>query len=262
MSGINRPDWINAHEYTQTLNTQPVQEPIAQELSKKYDPTKHDGLRKGTAYNDAKYFLPLIMDDLRYFDIKSRPYWLVSLCGSILFFLTEAIILFLFSYSKNKSIILLCFLLSVSVILCLIALVFMSSERPKYVRKIGISTFYIIPVALISLGLLAINLLLVADSGWSDSPFMPALIFVSLSIIGAPRENSKTIYCLTLFAALAVACPYYFSSLENGNTTVFHSSQLSIWINIATFVFTTAMILLLRSHSSEKIKQENKICQK
>ncbi|MBK8609386.1 MAG: hypothetical protein IPL84_05440 [Chitinophagaceae bacterium] len=254
MADINRPDWVNAREYTRTLNAPPVQQPIVEELSKKYDPTKHDGLRNGTAYNDAKTFLPSLMNDLRYFDIKSKPYWRVSLCGSLLFFLTEAFILYNFSYSESKDIIGLCLLLAFLIGLCLFLLLYINETKsiPKFLRKINVSTLYIIPVGLISLGMLGINLLLVSNSGWSSSPFMPALIFVSLSIIGAPRENSRTIYWLTLFAVLSVAYPYY-HSFNDETVAIFPNSKLSFYINVITFIFTTGMILLLRSYSSQKI---------
>lgn len=249
-----KPSWINISNFISVLKHQDTQNVLSDKICK--FSSKKDPIVTESHEGDAKAFLPTLLCNLRMFDISDSKYWGVSFIGVTIFLLIESLI-FLFNNIKFVT-----YLGAIAIgIVILVGLYF--AIFFFFLREIKMKNFfYTIPVILTSLGLIILNFLLILFTGWEQSPFLPAFLFTNLTIISAPRENSRTIYFLTAIAFFLLFIPYFTSGgidYTNADGSVPDFSELGKTINMLTLFFTVGIVVVSRSFSSKKIlnKQEN-----
>lgn len=248
-----RPLWINITNFIGLLNCPSQQEDLAKKFAATYWNKKY-GFETDSQEEDSKKYFPVLLRDLRIYDITDDKYWSISFIGVQLFLLVEAMI-FLFSDFKVFTHVAL-FMIILAVIISLFSVICNLLELEQK-WKINVHTWQAI---IISCGLLIINYILITKTGWRQSPFLPAFTFVALTIITAPRENSKIIIILSLFAMTFILFPYtseYIFTVDlNQNISASFINKydsLSRAINIVTLVFSVLIVIANRFYSSQKV---------
>ena len=243
-----KPKWINLTNFINVLKCKSTQE----ELSKKFCQyaSKEDGVITNSHEEDAKTFFPSFLCDLRMFDISDSKYWGASFIGVIIFLLIESLIFlsndFPFVSLLGK------LALGLVIVVLLYFAVFFFFLRDAKMKNL----FFTLPVMFTSLGLILLNLFLIIFTGWLNSPFLPAFVFINLTIISAPRENSWPIYILTIIAFIILLSPYLLNfNLSNDKNTknIPDFSEVGKTINMLTLFFTVGIVVVSRSFSSKKI---------
>ena len=258
MDELVRPAWRNFLAYIDALRTGTVRASVEQEMVRKYDP-KH-GLRFGCpdAHTEVSRCLPGLTRDLRLFDTTDVGYWLLAFFGVFLFLNIELILFLNLDSARTdyRFAVSLLFVLIFIVCCCLLGLVILLVRNqadgclPRWLYSVPSSALFAIPVVIVSGGLLALNLALVVRTGWHLSPFMPALSFVALSIMAAPRENSKPIVVLSLVAMLVVVFPFWCAPSQSPQQDIL---SLSKEINLITLLCSGVVTLALRQRSANKL---------
>lgn len=254
----NRPKWITFRNFLQLFNKPSVQECLASELAEfapKETPEEYI-LDTQKSKDITKKHCPILLDELRVYDSKDINYWLVSFSGVFVFLLFELMYLIQFKLSFMDLIHYMTWpligLLAFYLIYMIIALRLELFKR-EIQSKFLIKNFFTIPAIMLSLGLLVLQTTLIFYSGWDKSPFLPAFLFVNLTIITAPRENSKSIIVLTFLTLIIMLTPFIF---PNNNSIDQHDAlqfdNFSETINISTLLFTVVIVFLSRFFSSYK----------
>ncbi len=268
------PEWLDTSKFIKTLNNNIVFTETCNQILLEYEPKY--GLQKGSPLDDAKFFLPIVKEKLRYYDIRDLKYWFWSVFTSLIFLMLEFILLLIYNFGpieKNNKLLLELSLLLVGIIILLfnfvvIGYILLTNTYPKFIngKPIQKEQLFFTTVMVLFFFLVSINLLLVIRTGFEESPFLPALVFVALTIIGAPRENSKTIVILNLLIILIVltimANNYFLSIFEYLKITPLFEYKLILVnnnlfnfpniFNLITFGFAAIVQIILRTYGSKK----------
>lgn len=260
---IVRPAWRNAEAYADVLNEEQVKAKIKDSLVAKHK--KCHGVRFGETPNEEIQltFAPLL-HDLRLFDTKHIWYWLLSFALVVVYVLMEYILVATYQieyqYLNGTLVFLLIFLIS----FLLLSIIVLTCEHEDfgYIRsreflhkllKKPMANLYTWPVLITSIGLAVINFVLVARSGWQKSPFLPALIFVAMNIISAPRENNRYTLVLVLIASLFILVPFLAPALESPEPISKEEGDLAWWLNLGTLLLSIIIRVVQRHVNTIKI---------
>lgn len=247
----NRPKWICFKNFLLALNCKKIQDKLALELHN-YIP-EISGYKKNQkeCKELSKRHFPLMLDDLRIFNIVDTKYWKVLFCGVIAFLFIEIAVFFWyeleyeFPFFKNVAFII--------ISLLIVIIVFLVLKFVSLINKPLRFTSYSIPVFIVSLGLIVLNFVLINNTGWTNSPFLPAFFFIVITITTAPRENSKTVIWLTGISLVFIIAPYIIDHMFTISHIQVDYGNLSVIINILTLIFTVGIASIARHFSSQKI---------
>lgn len=247
----NRPKWICFKNFLLVLNCKKIQDKLALELHN-YIP-EISGYKKNQkeCKELSKRHFPLMLDDLRIFNIVDTNYWKVLFCGVIAFLFIEIVIFFWYELEYKFP-----FFTDVAIIitlLLLIIIVFLALKFISLINKPLRLTSYSVPVFIVSLGLIVLNFVLINNTGWTNSPFLPAFFFIVITITTAPRENSKTVKWLTFISFVFMILPYVIDYMFIISHKRVDYGNLSVIINILTLFFTVGITTIARHFSSQKI---------
>jgi len=253
MTEIETPKWRNTDAYIEAINQTDTKVSIVNYLAcNKF--TNRYGITHGTsAKEEADYFLPLLMKNLRIFNVSDFKYWYISFVGIFGFLILELTI-FIYNWEHLRNLLSIYILTFSLLLLIIIFLVFytfkvfsqIGDQNPKFKSP------YPVLAVITSLGLVAINFILIAHSSWSKSPFMPAFLFVTVTIISAPRENSKLIILLTIVTLSAVVYTFFAPLYSNE----IDGSSFAKFINISTLLCSVSLRVMLRQVSTKKLTRD------
>lgn len=252
---LNFPKWRNTEAYIEALNHKNIKNSIINFFCKEKFPVESQIIHEDNEEEEAKHYLPLLMKNLRIFNISDYKYWNYSFTGVLIFLIIEAIIFFknfqYFQKAYHVYIIIGCLL--IFIIVCLLVFNYKTLKQTGD-KNAKFKSPYTILAVITSIGLIILNFYLISKSQWSESPFMPAFLFVSATIISAPRENSFFIILLTIITFLVVLWTFY---APTGINEITEFSDIK-YINISTIFCSIFLIIVLRKVGTKKILKDQK----
>lgn len=258
------PDWRDGRAYARAQGDKAVANQVKGILSSQQSTQASVTLR--SAEDEIERFYPQLTGSLRITDLRDWRYWL-TMIGICAFFLVVELVVILSSGTNNDKLVLvqkvLAFGLLVPVFFLLIAYVWATlscksgGELPSALRWFRPKWLHMLPVLWLAVGLMIVNFWLVIETGWRQSPFLPAFLAAALTVIGLPRENSKLIVYLSLLAGALgiVACLWSTSLDEKALKTTLEAwgagdnGHLPFYINAMTFGVAVLLTMVLRRFS-------------
>ena len=280
MSDLIKPEWRNTDTFIGSLKDDAVQTKIACYQAAQHSPTNYGTpAPPATVETEAKRCLPELLTGLRIVDIADHMYWLASFIGIFLFTFGEFIIFAVYFDFVSDNIlaaewfvwplifiVLLTFCHSIYIGLHLLT----PSAAMAIKSKLHIPVSYDWIAIIITILLLFLNFLLVLFSGLWASPFLPSLIYVAMTIISAPRENSKVIIWLSVITFLLVLAPIlifpqitplidvlgsedFMNNVMGNAITKETVDKIAVLVNTISLIFTVGMVILLRQINAKRI---------
>lgn len=246
-----RPKWICFKNFLLLLNCPKTQEGLAIGLQNYIQKDPGFEINNQRCEELSKKHFPVMLQDIRMFDIVDPNYWKALFYGVLAFLALETIVFFIYQFLYNFP-----FFIAIAAItigLMLVIIFFLVKKYYSQIENPLKPDNYSWPVLLISSGLIALNFVLVWNTGWKDSPFLPAFFFTVITVVTAPRENSNIIYVLTAVSMLAIITPYLIGYFFVVSTKQDDYGYLSIIINLITLIFTVGLVIVSRYHSSNKV---------
>lgn len=252
---IRTPAWRTGKAYAEVQSDPNVVTVIKAALSR-------DDIER---HKNSHQWFPILVNKIRVSDLGSNNYWLVMFTIVGAFFLIELSLILSyadFSQQVKYLVFTLIFGLLLPVIIFLVlhvALLYFDNEtQPSFVPNVVWSKLptliNVIPVLWLAVGMILINFWLVAETGMRQSPFLPAFLTSVLTVIGLPRENSKTIYYLSLFAIgiglfVCITPNYIPPQIFDLTLSQWGSDKnggLPVAINLLTFLASALCSIILR----------------
>ncbi|MBI3919440.1 MAG: hypothetical protein HY322_20800 [Betaproteobacteria bacterium] len=262
------PAWRNGKAFARTHDSNAVRDQIKEALLSEKPPK----IEVPAAKAELDPLYPLLIHGLRITDLRDGGYWWTMILICLTFLVVELIAIIVFGTNSQKLLYLQMVVggtLILPTMLLLIAYGFAlwcwssSQELPSYMRWCKPSLLHALPVLYLAIGLMAVNFWLVAETGWRQSPFLPAFLAATLAVIGLPRDNSWYIIGLSIIAGIlgvyacltapGVDAKILKISLEAWGAG--DNGRLPFSINALTFAVSSTLTITLRFFSLRLGKQ-------
>lgn len=133
-----------------------------------------------------------------------------------------------------------------------------SPSLPKPLGFLSPKVFHVMPVIWVSICSVGLNFYVVTQTGYSNSPFLHALLASALIVLSLPRENSIPVLLVAAFALLT-------GSVGAINTQPVAKDVLSRWggadvakqVVLLTFLYAGISVVVLRWIANYKLAPRN-----
>lgn len=257
-----RPVWRNGRAFARTLPEPCVSDKIIAVLVERKGsviPLKNPSMN---AEQEAKEHHASLEKDLRIIDFGQYSYWIVMLALCTIFLLCELWLVVSFAREHTRL-----ELFQLALIVCLVGLVVLLGiylmvalllhghpQLPWLLAKIPISVFHALPVFWVSIFTVLLNFYVVSETGYSSSPFLPALLTASLVALSLPRENSALVLLLALLGlTVGLWGAATTTSVSQATLNEWGGQQLATMLNIVTFLFSGLSVVILRGIANYKV---------
>lgn len=258
-----RPSWRDGNAYAETLSQDAVANEIKAALLR--NPRPKFPLKNDTPQQDLDEYFPSLIKSLRLHDLSSCWYWEIMLGLCLVFLLMELFIVlasapsaahtpFIYSIGLCMIVLVALLLLNASVALLLLR----SPSLPKPLRCLPPELFHAMPVIWVSICSVGLNFYVVTQTGYSNSPFLHALLASTLIVLSLSRENSIPVLAV---AGLALAA----GSIGASNTAPVATDLLNKWggsdvakrVVLLTFLYAGISAVVLRWIANYKLAPRN-----
>ena len=257
-----RPVWRDGRAFARALPEPCVSDKIVAVLVDKKDsaiPLKSSAM---SAEEEAKEHQASLESDLRVIDFGQYSYWIVMLVLCTIFLLCELWMVVSFARGHIRL-----EMFQLALIVCLVGLVALLGvylvvalllhghpKLPWLLAKIPIGVFHALPVFWVSVFTVLLNFYVVSETGYSLSPFLPALLTASLVAVSLPRENSALVLFLALLGlTVGLWGAATTTSVSQATLDEWGGQQLATMLNIVTFLFSVSSVVILRWIANYKV---------
>jgi hypothetical protein len=255
------PVWRDACAYAQAL----PKDKVSAEIKNALLANNHakSPLKKGAAQTDLDAFFPSLIGGLRLADLGSPQYWIVMLVLSSIFLLCELLFVVMVAQNQKQLV-----NFALSLIVCLVVLGLLGglygfalwkdnrgAALPGLLKKIPPARFHEMPVFWVSIFSVGLNFYVVMQTGFSNSPFLPALLASAILVLGLPRENSPLVITLAILAlVLGSIGAGYTQPVDKKVLDSWGGSDLAMKLNILTFLFSGITTVILRAIANYRLE--------